>query len=573
MYARQSKARKDKSSTSTVTQLEAGRSQAASLGAESIREYEDVGRSGYDPDEVREQFDRMLSDARSGKIDAIVVYDVSRFSRRELKDAVPLVFELHALGVTLVSVTEGVFPPNDTMSLVMLIIRLDQAHKDSEIKSQKIRDTKAKLREAGSYVGGFPPYGYAIQKTVITIDGKSFTLRQLVVNGDEAAVLGRIVRTILDNADKEPEKQGERFAGSLSSIAETLNSRSVPTKRAEHYSDRTKWSVPVLKRVLRNPAIMGHAADPIYKESVTENGGIRKAVVGWRTRRDEEGRPILSHEGIISPEDWYAVQKWLDTRGPGVGLNSAEWTLSGIDLLFCECTYRMASGGHNASGGNYKCQKPRGTELPADSEGRDHDGGNTISKDHLEGFIARSALIRLAAADPENPEDSAWLSEVARRFTTSSVRPETAQKRTSLLNEKSDYEREQELMYDDLDAGIYNGNVGRSKFLEKKEKIDKALADIEVKLSALKSFDTLEIPTAVWLETDEPGGDPIGPGSWWSKADVGERRKMLRLLIDRVTVAKAAQRGGNNRGNYDASERVRIEWARAKVKKSAEVEW
>ncbi|MGG7572601.1 recombinase family protein [Streptomyces sirii] len=557
VYARQSKERKDKSAASTITQLEAGTETATRMGAARVREYEDKGRSGYDPNAVREDFERMLTDARAGQINAIVVYDVSRFSRRELKDAVPLVFELHALGITLISVTEGVFPPNDTMALIMLIVRLDQANKDSAIKSKKIKATKAKLRDAGGFVGGLPTYGLDVE----TVHEGGLTLRRFVVNQKEARIIRGIVSTILFFADKEPERRGRRFEGSLSAIAEHLNEREVPTKRAEFFSKRTKWSIQTLKRMLRNPALMGYAADAQYVEVPTKNGGTRKAFAGWRIRRDEEGRPIVTHEAIIPPEDWYAVQKWLDTRDRGRGIAKKDWVLSGQRLLYCQCPYSMTSGGSKGSNGvrSYKCSKPAGITVP------EHEGGSTIHKDHLEAFVGLSVLSRLEAADPTDEEDAVWLAEASRRFAEQAARPEATQERKSLLAEKADYKAEEKFMFDDLDAGLYRSEMGRERFKEKHEKITAQLVRVEARLMELGASAGVGLPMNSWLERDDPESDDlIGPGSWWAKADVEEKRAMLRILVDRITVRKADSKGGDNTGPYDPSTRVTIAWAKPK---------
>jgi DNA invertase Pin-like site-specific DNA recombinase len=71
----------------------------------TINEYEDKGVSGKTVN--REAFQRMLGDARDGKIDTIIVYKLDRFSRNATT-AINLLLNLDEAGVAFISVTQPV---------------------------------------------------------------------------------------------------------------------------------------------------------------------------------------------------------------------------------------------------------------------------------------------------------------------------------------------------------------------------------------------------------------------------------------------------------------------------------
>ena len=87
-------------------------------------------------------FDRLLKDCHEGRINLIIVYYISRLSRMDPLDAIPIVTELLNLGVTIVSLTEGEFRKGNLMDLIHLILRLDAAHSESKNKSDAVRGAK-----------------------------------------------------------------------------------------------------------------------------------------------------------------------------------------------------------------------------------------------------------------------------------------------------------------------------------------------------------------------------------------------------------------------------------------------
>ncbi|GAA0344213.1 recombinase family protein [Streptomyces blastmyceticus] len=194
-YGRQPQKRANASEASPATQRSANKAEAdrrAALPGVDLawtRHYEDIGISAFTGKE-RPEFDRLLADCRAGRVNMIIVYYISRFSRMEPLDAIPIVTDLLNRGVTIVSVTEGEFRQGNIMDLIHLIMRLDAAHGESKNKSVAVTGAKKKVRELGGYVGGRPPYGReCVPETRYDSKGKPIAVQLLATLVKEAEVI------------------------------------------------------------------------------------------------------------------------------------------------------------------------------------------------------------------------------------------------------------------------------------------------------------------------------------------------------------------------------------------------
>ncbi|MGW2541741.1 recombinase family protein [Kitasatospora sp. NPDC001574] len=560
-YVRQSSAKPDKTEASPQTQRAKNEEASARWGAFG-RHYEDIGISGWDPDAVRDGFEEMLADARRGAFQVLIVYNVSRFSRRDVMDAIPMVTELHRLGITIVSVMEGVFAPNDTMALIYLIMRLDAAHQESQNKSQAVRDVKEAQRAEGSWLGGAAPYGLRAEKE---IRGK-ISIYTLHHEPEEAKNLRRVWATIKRHMGEHIE-HGKRHPGSISGICTDMNERGVPTRGQNTGKERSKsqWMSRTLKGILMNPAISGMSYETIYR---TKPDGTRtKTVEGFRINRDEEGRPIMICEPVILPGEWFELQEWLAGRGQGQGLARGTSLLAGLKnlarepMLTCECVRPMTgintASAHPKAKPVYRCTRSHG-QVAAEGE---HEGGNAITVNHLDDFVARRifAVIQTAESDPDTLE---ILAEATRVFARSLETPQTAGERVAVVAERADATRALTDLFDDHEAGVYSGKIGRDRFLERKAKIEARINAAEARLAELHEPESVTLPIFEWLPED-PSADPIGPGSWWYGADLAQRRSFVSLFVRQITVHKASSRYGHaRRSNYDVAERVTLEFVR-----------
>jgi DNA invertase Pin-like site-specific DNA recombinase len=112
-------------------------------------EYVDVGISGSK--ERRPQLDRLLTDCRKRRVDAVVVYRYDRFAR-SLRQLVNALEEFRSLGIEFVSLHEGVDTSTANGRLVFGIFATI-AEFERELIRDRVRSGIASARAKGRRIG------------------------------------------------------------------------------------------------------------------------------------------------------------------------------------------------------------------------------------------------------------------------------------------------------------------------------------------------------------------------------------------------------------------------------------
>ncbi|MGW5034704.1 recombinase family protein [Streptomyces nigra] len=545
-YTRQSYGRVNGSEASPATQREANAARFESFAAEAARQgrdaawcghYEDVGISAYSGAE-RPDFERLLRDCRMGRINVLIVYNISRLSRLEPRDAIPIVNELMSLGVTIVSVAEGVFRPGEVMDLIHLIFRLDAAYQESKNKSTAVRDAAALARSLGGYVGGKAPYGRRLKQENRTAqNGKPVAIQTLATQPDEAAVIERIAKCLLAGTD------------SVHSMCATLNAEGVPTLGASRgkRTAQSAWHPKTLIGMLRHPHLAGFDSEPVYN--------AQGRVTGHRVRRDAEGKPLRAWEPILSEADWFAVQEWLDARPVRMNEHRTTALLSSQGILACACGCSMSA--NNSARPSYFCNRPSGKPVDSTKPG-DHEGRSYISRTALDDYVVRRIFALIDAAEYDD-ESRRILERVSVQYAEANETPETAQERQTVLHERADALLALRQLYDDAD--LYRGDeIGRERWQSDVKTQQARVSAADRRLEELGETGSVVLPISGWTESDN--GDPMGPGSWWESASLADRREFVALFTKRIVVRKAlpSEKSRGNKAKAVIEGRVSIEW-------------
>lgn len=270
----------------------------------------------------RPAFQEMMAEVKAGKIDCIVVKDLSRFGREYLDAGEYIERIFPFLGVRFIAINDNYDSLNGKTESDELIIPfknlINEAYcRDTSIKTRSQLEVK---RRRGDFIGAFAVFGYRKDPD---------DHHKLIVDDYAADVVRDVFRWKLEGV-------------SVLDIADRLTIAGIPTpmdyKKSQgmRYSTtfRVKtesvWSANMVLRILKNPVYtgvleQGKVTTPSYKVKRLVN----KPREEWAVVED-------CHEAIIQCEDFELIQKVLklDTRtSPG---GQAVELFSG--MIFCgEC--------------------------------------------------------------------------------------------------------------------------------------------------------------------------------------------------------------------------------------------
>ena len=238
--------------------------------------YADEGISGTSLNK-RDAFNQMIQDAKDGKIDLIVTKSVSRFARNVV-DFIGIVRDLAEktppVGVFFES--EAIFSLNDDSQLA-LSFQATMAEEESHIRSRSM-ESSLRMR----LDNGIP---LTPKLLGFTHDAEG----QLIINEEEAPTAKLAFFMYL-------------FGYSTKQIANTFIALE---KRS--YLGNIKWTSGSIVQILRNERYCG---DVLTRKTYTPNYRTNKSKKNKGQR--PQSRYRNHHEGIVSRDDFIAVQQMLD---------------------------------------------------------------------------------------------------------------------------------------------------------------------------------------------------------------------------------------------------------------------
>lgn len=304
--------------------------------------YIDDGVSGATFD--RPEFKRMMSDVEEGKVNCILVKDLSRFGRDYIEAGRFIQKTFPALNVRFIAITDGYDSASADKTESSLVLPVKNFVNDSYCRdiSMKVKSHQQVKRLEGKCISAFTVYGY--QKNP---DDKNM----LIVDEYAADVVKRIFAW--------------KIAGmSLSMIADKLNAsgilspmeykKSIGMKYYTGFesSGTAKWAAMSVKRILTNRVYLGHL----------EQGKQEK--VNYKVKKRIEKSPEdwvcveNTHEAIIEEHQFQAVQELLKYDGRASATSDAANLFSGI-LVCADCKAPMIKRVNSYKGNKkvfYICQ-------------------------------------------------------------------------------------------------------------------------------------------------------------------------------------------------------------------------
>jgi site-specific DNA recombinase len=337
IYARRSTAEQDASIDRQVTECKRFIESRGWQGAEI---YADTA-SGWKADARRPHFESMMQAARCGGFDALVVWEVSRLSRREGEDsALATIWRLRKLGVEVHSVIE----PSTGINLaddLTLLIRSHLAKEESDTKSKRVRSGKRRGLLEGVQQGREAPYGYD-RGVYRPFEGR----RQMIKFYEPDPITGPTVREVFTSyVDGRMSPQ---------QIADMLDARGVPPPFPDMWNPlkrrgKPTWHQSTIRDLLRNPTLAGfvtHRKHRIKGCSCADFDELTTWAM-WEVC-DHAWVRSINLSGVIDIELWDRAQETMTARarphmkGRGHHAGNERFLLAG--LLWCgRCGERITT--------------------------------------------------------------------------------------------------------------------------------------------------------------------------------------------------------------------------------------
>ena len=267
----------------------------------NIEEYIDEGYSGSTTS--RPGLDKLLLKVKQGKINCIIVKDMSRFMRNyiEMGDYLENIFPF--MGIRFIAINDGYDSSNEVQNGTELDIQFKNLLNDyySRDISEKMTTALLVAKKQGKYTSGVPPYGYLKDPE---------DNYKLIVDGKVADNVRYIFQLIIEGH-------------SLNETAKILNSEGVITARArrkeikgydsyatrhESTVEQTIWVAGMVRRIVNNEA---------YTGTFVFNKSTKSKLDGGKVIHHPEKdwvRVYDNHEPIVDKEIYDEANRILKSR-------------------------------------------------------------------------------------------------------------------------------------------------------------------------------------------------------------------------------------------------------------------
>lgn len=257
---------------------------------EIVAHYFDHGYSGMNYD--RPDFRRMMEDAQNGKINCIIVKDISRFGRHFVTTSEYVERILPSMGIRLICINDHYDSAENGADVNTLMLPLKMVMNDSYVRdiSRKIRSGISAKMNSGEFLpaAGSVPYGYIRNPQEVTYDidpEAAEVVRRIFALRAEGAALNDIARRL--NIDGIPSPGRLRYERGLT--------------KAEKYKDAL-WLRGAVRKITNDKVYLGQRI----------HGKLKRDKLGQeKTERPEEEWQIIenAHPPIVSQTLFDRVQR------------------------------------------------------------------------------------------------------------------------------------------------------------------------------------------------------------------------------------------------------------------------
>ena len=256
--------------------------------------YCDDGYSGTNFD--RPSFQRMYSDIQSGRINLVIVKDLSRFGRNYV-DTGMYVQEFTDNNIRFIAADDNYDSLVNGDDLLFPIKNVVNEMYARDVSKKTKAAKKAKARD-GQFIGSKAPFGYKLDPA---------NRHHLIVDEPAASVVKRIFRLAAEGIGYNKTAKLLREEKVLTPIA-YFNQQNPDYFKSDYWRKEFDWHVTSIRAILENEVYLGHL---VYgkrrNKSIKSKEKVKNPKEDWIIAKN-------CHEPIISQELWDTVHRILSAK-------------------------------------------------------------------------------------------------------------------------------------------------------------------------------------------------------------------------------------------------------------------
>lgn len=256
--------------------------------------YCDDGYSGTNFD--RPSFQRMYSDIQSGRINLVIVKDLSRFGRNYV-DTGMYVQEFTDNNIRFIAADDNYDSLVNGDDLLFPIKNVVNEMYARDVSKKTKAAKKAKARD-GQFIGSKAPFGYKLDPA---------NRHHLIIDESAASVVKRIFRLAAEGIGYNKTAKLLREEKVLTPIA-YFNQHNPDYFKSDYWRKEFDWHVTSIRAILENEVYLGHL---VYgkrrNKSIKSKEKVKNPKEDWIIAKN-------CHEPIISQELWDTVHRILSAK-------------------------------------------------------------------------------------------------------------------------------------------------------------------------------------------------------------------------------------------------------------------
>ena len=253
--------------------------------------YSDDDISGTDF--IRPEFSRMMNDLRDGKIDCIIVKDLSRLGRNYLESGEYIEMVFPFFRCRFISVTDRFDTKYQQADISVQLKNMANEMYAKDI-SRKICSTMRTIQDQGKFAGSRAPYGYRLDPA---------DKHHLIIDEETAPIVKQLFELLAEG-------------NTVHFVATTMNANGIPSPgrllyergiaSTDHFKN-SKWYMQTVRRILQDEIYLGWMVSGKFRSTYHSTGKKGSQPVP----REEWIVTKGTHEPIVTEELFNKVQEYF----------------------------------------------------------------------------------------------------------------------------------------------------------------------------------------------------------------------------------------------------------------------